>query len=218
MTYTNASLISAELNGATINSTTIPSLSTVNNWIDEAKAEIDLRTGKVWEAEYASSTFLDGNGSRYLKLPFNPVIEVDELLMETAGLGASSESWVLLEEGRGKDFILHVLDGELEFIRRKPAFGSRNVCVSYVYGYAEVPPYITRLATLLVAKRVIETVINDAASSGGGSVSVGNIRVTDPSTFSVSHLKSIKEEIDSFYARVGDTYAFVPTRNYELRV
>lgn len=216
MTYTTVSLVAAELNGANINTTTVPATSTVNNWIDEAKAEIDLRTNKVWEAEYASSTYLDGNGGKYLRLPFAPVIEIDEIKREVNGLGAE-ESWETLEHGRNKDFILHVMDGEIEFINKAPSFGSRNVCVSYIYGYAEVPPYITRLATLIVASRVIQATINDSAGSGGGSVSVGNISITDPSSFSISHYRSIRDEINDIYGRIGDSFVFRPTRNYEMR-
>lgn len=219
MAYTTVDLVSNELNGLSISSSSVPSSTTVSTWIAQAAAQIELQTGKVWESTVASSVVFDADGTEYFRFPEAPVISVSTLEYEDQGLGADSENWVSLTEGRTNDFILYVNDGEIRFTGKntKPPLGSKNLRVTYTYGYSTTPVYITRLATLMVASRVIETVINESAQQGGGSVTVGNISITDPTTFSVSHLRGIKSEIKDLLGTIGDTYVFRPSRHYETR-
>lgn len=219
MAYTTLELVSAELNGLTINSTTIPSSTSVSSWIEQAEAQIELQTGKVWESTVETSAIYDADGSEFFRFPHAPVISISTLEYEENGMGASSESWVSLTEGRTKAFILFVMDGEVQFTGRsaKPPKGYKNLRVTYTYGYSTTPVYIQRLATLMVASRVVETVINESAQQGGGSVTVGNISITDPTTFSVSHLRSVKDEIKDIYGSIGDTFVFRPSRHYDVR-
>ena len=218
MVYTYVDLVSAELNDLEIGSSTTPSINTVNMWIEDATADINLRTGKVWESTVATSVYLDYDGSGFLKFPENPLLTVTELKYEVNGLGADSVSWSTLTEGRTGNFITYVLDGEIEFFGDYiPPKGYQNICVSYTYGYATTPAYITRLATLLVASRVIKATINASAQGEGGSVTVGNISITDPSNFSVGYIKDMKSEIDDIYKRIGTTNVFVGKRHYDLR-
>jgi hypothetical protein len=219
MAYTTVAAVSEELNGMTINSTTVPSSTTVTTWINQASAQIDLRTGKVWESTVASSILFDSNGTRYFRFPESPVISISTFEYEENGLGSDDDSWVSLTEGRNDDYILYVMDGEVEFTGRRttPPAGKQNIRVSYTYGYSTTPVYIQRLATLLVSSRVIETIINDSASEGGGNVTVGNISITDPGTFSVTYLKGLTQEINDIFGDIGDTYVYRARREYELR-
>lgn len=216
MTYTYVDLVSDELNGLEIGTSTTPSINTVKKWIEDADSEIELRTGKVWASQTTTSSLLDYDGSGYLKLPHSPVISVSNLWYEDQGLGADSENWTALTEGRTNDFILYVMDSEIEFISTVPA-GKQNICITYTYGYANTPAYITRLATLIVAKRVIMATINKSAQGEGGSVTVGNISITDPSNFSVGYIRDITKEIDTIYDKIGTVRVFVPSRVYNLR-
>lgn len=220
MAYTNIDLVSAELNGLAINSSTYPSEDTVNSWIKQAQAEIEAKTGKVWEATAFTSTLFDSDGGQYFRFPFAPVISISLFKYESNGLGADSESWTTLTEGRTNDFILYVNDGEIEFTGKtsKPGYGQQNVMASGVYGYSTTPIKIQRLATALVAKRVIDATINASAQEEGGSVTVGNISITDPTTFSVSHSRNMSVEIkDLFNELAGTSYVYRPSRVYGLR-
>lgn len=216
MAYTTVDLISAELNGLTINTSTTPSSSTVEGWIAEADAQIDLVTGRVWSSSVMSSAIFDSNGTHYFKFPEAPIIAVSTVEYDDKGLGADSESWTSLTEGRTNDFILYVQDGEIQWITVPPK-GYKNLRITYTKGYATTPVYIQRLSTIMVTKRIIETAINDSANEGGGSVSVGNISITDPSTFAVSHIRELASEIKEIYGSIGDTYVFRPSRVYEMR-
>lgn len=219
MAYTTVDLISDELNGLVISSTTTPDTTTVNTWIAQADSEIDSKTGRVWSSSLTSSTILDSNGSKYFKFPEAPVISISSLEYEDQGLGASSENWNSLTEGRTNDFILYVTDGEVEFTGKTtiPPKGNKNLRITYTYGYSTTPVYITRLSTMLVAKRVVNATISDGANSGGGNVSVGNISITDPSNFGITQINNIEREIKELYASVGDVYTFRADRTYDMR-
>lgn len=220
MSYTNIDLISAELGGLTISSTTTPSESDVNSWISQAESEIEAKTGKVWSSTAFTSTTLDSDGGQYFRFPWAPVISISLFQFETNGLGASSESWTSLTEGRNNDFILYVNDGEIEFTGKsnKPGYGKQNIVASGVYGYSVVPPRIQSLATMMVVKKVIDATINASAQEEGGSVTVGNISITDPSTFSVSHVRQLRANIkDMFDELAGTSYVYRPRRVYEVR-
>lgn len=82
--------------------------------------------------------------------------------------------------------------------------------MSYTYGKSSVPADIKRLSTLMTARRVIMSVINNSATEEGGSVSVGTIKVDDPSKFGHDHLKEMKSEESQIIDRVGSlkTYRF----------
>lgn len=216
MTYTYVDLVSDELNSLEIGTSTSPSINTVKRWIEDADSEINLRTGKIWSSQTATSAVLDYDGTGYIKLPHSPVISISNLWYENHGLGADSENWTALTEGRTNDYILYVMDAEIELIATVP-FGKQNIMVTYTYGYANTPAYITRLATLIVAKRVIMATINKSAQGEGGSVTVGNISITDPSNFSAGYVKDLTKEIDSIYDRIGTTRVFVGSRYYGLR-
>jgi hypothetical protein len=105
-------------------------------------------------------------------------------------------------------------EGEIEFTKSGiPTYGYQNIRVTYTAGYESVPYFIQRLSTAIVAKRVIMTVINGSASEIGGSVSVGTISVTDPSSFGHNHLKSLTQEINELF-KSAKFKNYNITRNY----
>jgi len=218
--YTDYTLVSAELNGVTIGSTTVPSSTTVENWISEVESEINLRTGKIWTSSVVTDQILDYDGSGYIKLPVNPVLAVSTLSYEEKGLGASSESWVSLTEGRTNDYIFYVADGEIELTGKGdvPGRGKQNIKITYTKGYADVPSYIQRLATLMAARRFIQSVVQGTAKDEGGSITVGNISITDPSNFSAGQVRDMDKEIEEIFAtRIGSSRVFFGKRTYDLR-
>ena len=169
MAYTTVDLISAELKGLSITSTTSPSDTDVAEWITQADNEIDRRTSRVWSSTAFSSTIYDSDGSSYFRFPEVPIISVSSFEYETNGLGASSESWETLTEGRTNDFILYVNSGEIQYVNTIPSAGNQKLRISGIKGYANTPPIITHISTLMVAKRVVDATIQSNAQSGGGS-------------------------------------------------
>lgn len=204
MAYTRTDLVSAALNGLTINSTTTPSDTDVLNWINESDDKIDNRTGRVWGSRTFSSTYFDYDGTGELVLPFKPLISVTELKWETEGLAADSTTWSTLTEGRTNDFIVYKNEGRIKFFGSNfPSSGFQNICVSGTYGRSSTPKRIRELSTLLTAKRVIAAKADALARQAEGSVSVGNISLSDPSMFSVDRMKAIDEEIERLYKDIS---------------
>lgn len=219
MAYCSVSDVSDELKGLTIDGSSTPSSTVVTEWISQAEKEIELKTHRVWSSTAASSTLLDYDGTGFIKLPHKPVISVSLLKYEKNGLGAASADWQSLTEGRTNDFILHQNDGEIELTGKtySPSHGSQNIMASYVHGYNSVPSHIKRLAALIVAKRVMEASIHSEAQSGGGSVSVGNISVSESGGFGVNHVRAVGEEIANLFSSLASGESvYRMTRDYRF--
>lgn len=204
--YTTIALVSAELNGFSITASSTPSSSVVTNWIIEASRDVELLTNQVWSSTTATSEYHDYDGSGFFFTYNKPIITITSLHAESNGINATTASWYQLLEGRtiDKDFIVYRDEGEIRFHGNKmPNEGYQNLCVTYTYGYNTTPTEIQRLATLLAAKRVIYSIVNGSATSEGGSISVGTISVSDPSTFGHSHIKNMDMEIESLLSSIG---------------
>lgn len=218
MAYTTVTNISNELNGLTINSSTTPTSSTVDGWITESDAEIDLRTGTIWSSSTASSETHDYGGGGFLRTYQKPIISVTELLAESNGINATTEGWQTLTEGRliTEDFLVYQDEGEIQFHGTNPPIaGFQNIKITYTYGRSSTPSEIQRLSTLMTAKRVIHTVVSGSATTEGGTVSVGTISVGDPSEFGNKRIKQINEEIEELFNRVGKMRTYRIDRRYD---
>lgn len=216
MTYTTTTKISEELGGYTINTSSIPSSSTVEGWILEAVSEINEKTGMSWSVNTETDEVLDYDGSGVLRLNHAPIISIIKLENEVNGIGASSESWNELTEGRlsTNSFTKYSDEGELEFHTSTPRSGYQNMKVTYTWGTETVPLQVQRLATLMVAKRVTDSVINNSATNEGGSLSVGTISISDPSMFGLKHKSETNNEINSLFKTIGQFKTFRVNRRW----
>lgn len=67
----------------------------------------------------------------------------------------------------------------------------------------------------MVARQFIASVVQGDAKEQGGSVTVGNISISDPTTFSSDFLRKLDADIeDTFSKHVNQTHVFRPSRNY----
>ena len=217
MTYTTTDNVSNELGGFIINASSTPSSSVVSGWITKTEALIDERTGMSWNVNTVTEEIYDYDGSGLLRLNHAPIISITTLEKEVNGLNATSESWVELSEGRTSsyDFIVYSDEGEIEFHGTKtPKSGIQNIKVSYTWGSSSVPSQITRLATLMVAKRVTDSVMNNSATNEGGSLSVGTISISDPSKFGENHRNQMSNEINELFKTIGQFKTYRLNRNY----
>lgn len=217
--YTDADSVSAILNGVTISGTTTPSDDQVDAWIAQASNELEVMTGRIWTSTTASSVILDYDGSGYLRLPKSPVISISSLEYNKQGLGSSSSEWTSLTEGRTNDFIFYSDEGEVQFFgSNTPPAGQQRIRVSYTYGYASTPLWVEKLCAQMVARRFIASVVQGDAKEQGGSITVGNITISDPSTFSASFLRQLDTEIEDTLGKfINQTHVFRPSRSYSSR-
>lgn len=208
--YTTVARVSAELNGLEISASTVPSSSSVTQWIQDASAEVDLMTSQVWGSEAVSSEYYDYDGSGIIRLNNAPIISVSEFLTESSGLNAVA-TWGSLSEGRtaNDSFILYKDEGELQIHGTiKPKAGYQNLCISYIHGYASIPDSVAALTTKIAAKKVIESVNSGSATNEGGTVSVGTITVTDPGNYGNTTVASLDKEIQALAASIGKLKTF----------
>ena len=217
MTYTTTTKVSNELGGYAINAGSIPSSSTVTDWITEAEQVIDDITNTTYTTATASSEVYDYDGTGSLFLPNIPVISITKLEKETKGVDGTSVDWEELTEGRinTTDFYVYEDEGEIIFHgTNTPHSGYQNIRATYDYGHGSVPYNIRRLSTLMVAKRVIMSIVSKSATEEGGRVSVGTISVSDPSEFGQDHLKIIEQEIQDLIKNTGKLKVYGLTRRY----
>lgn len=220
--YTTADLVRSELKATdAFTSATDPTLAAVSNWIGEESRFIDSVTNSVFSEVTTSSEVHDYDGADVFRFPASPLTEITTVEYNVNSSN-TTPSWVTLQSGEGYNYLEYLGEGEIEFIsgtsathKLTPSPGRRKLRVTYKKGYTEVPGEIQKLATKLVAKRVIETLINSQANTEGGDIQVGTIRVSDPSIFSVNYIKQMKQDIKDYLKDIGQDFTvFRQTRVY----
>lgn len=222
--YCTPEMVEAELRVETVfGSDTIPSLESVNRWIEEESKIVDLKCNSMFGSTSVTDELFDYDGDSIFRFPFSPLISVDKVEYNKNSNTASSEDWVVLEEGTGKNFLVYLDEGELKFIngnnatyKGKVMSGSKRLRISYTYGYSSTPLEVQRLTTLSVAKRVIMSLASSQSNTEGGDIQVGTIKVSDPSNYSVNYLKSVNSEVDDLINKIGYGFnVFRYTRVYD---
>jgi hypothetical protein len=224
MAYTTTTQVSAEIGGVTIDGSSVPTNTTVDLWIADAKEEIDERCGRTFESTAITSAayeFHDYDGSGIIKLNNYPIISIESLAVEVNGLSGASADWQTLTEGRTSagHFIFYDTLGVIAFhanaLATQPVAGSQNIRVEYTHGASALPLNVARLATLLVAQRYLQSVASKTATQEGGSVSVGTISVSDPTNYANVRLKEYSAEITDLFNKLIGKFK---VRNYDYTV
>lgn len=201
--YTTAAYVQSEIRSTTaFSSSTIPSDTDVSRWIYEASREIDLLTNQSYISNVVTNQVLDYSGmSPIFSVPISGLISVEKVETNVTSYGATP-SWVTLTEGVDYDYTVYLDSNEIQFniganstLHSYPRAGYRSIRLSYTYGSTNVPYEIEHLATLMVAKRAVSTLVNFQANSLMGEVTVGPVSVTDPSQFSINYMKGLGDEI-----------------------
>ena len=217
MSYTDYKKVSSQLGGTTLTHTSTPNIADVNEWISEAEAEINERTGFIYSQVTFTDNIYDWEGNDdILRLPFE-IVSISSLSYNDQYAG-ETPSWTT--KTADEDYFVYGESSEIEFNNRKfkPLSGKKRFKVSGVKGKSEVPTIIQRLCTLMVANRVVETVVqNQAFANSGGDVQVGTIKVGNPSSFSISSVESRNREIERLFDKVvGDFKSYRIIRAYDI--
>lgn len=196
--YTTPELVQAELRASTaFSSSTNPTLSSVNTWINEASRVID----DIAATKYGSETYteyFDYDGADRLQVRNSPIISITSIKENTASAG-ETVNWVT--KTVNTDYLLYSRRGEVLIIPGKwsPKDGYRNIEIVYVGGYASIPAKIQMLATKMVTQRVLSTLISSNINEGndGGSISVGSISIVEPASYGVNSFKQLGTDIEA---------------------
>ena len=216
MVYCTVQDVAEELRVSSFSSSTTPTYDTITRWISQATAEIDDKTGTVWEERKATNVILDYDGNGIVFTPYKPIISVDTFKVQEYDLGSSTQSTTTLTEGRDGDYIVYYDEGEIHFINSStyPSAGKQRITLDYTYGYESVPEVIRKLCVWLVSKRVIMSLLNSQSNEEGGSVSVGNISISDPSIFSINYIKFLNDQIEATLSDLNKAHTIKYQRYY----
>lgn len=204
-TYTSPDMVAAELRATTpFSDSTYPSLSTVQQWIEETGAHIDTLAGFV-AAETMHTDFLTYDGQEILAMRYSPIISITSLAENTNSLGADAgEAWVI--KTADTHYFLDSDSGQVlvNLLKWQPKPGFRKLRIVYKSGYTTIPATHQMLATKMVTGRVLSSLLgqNIQESNDGGSVSVGTISIVEPASYGVNTYKQLKTDIQELQAQL----------------
>lgn len=207
--YCEVEDVGNELNGLTIDNSSIPSSTTVTSWIQQESDIIERETGRIWGSVTFTDEYLDYDGSGYLRLNNAPIISVTSLQYDNG-----NDVWNTLTEGRYNDFIIYKDEGEIKLLNNNVKAGFQQIKITYIAGYDPVNATVKNIVAKKTALRTIGTIINNQSSEEGGSISVDVISISDPSTFSLQRVTSLKDEINQMINSLGRFKTFRYNRRW----
>ena len=90
--------------------------------------------------------------------------------------------------------------GEIEILSSNftHVSGKKRFQITYRAGYSTVPSYVQMVATKLVVKRVIDTVLQKDTNEkqSGKSIGVGSINIVKPADFGVKQYSALTSDIE----------------------
>ncbi len=207
MGYTTASQIQDELRLSTaFSAATLPSLSAVTTWIEEDSAHIDQLSGRV----FASTSYtedIDYDGSDRIQLKNAPIISVTSLLYSSGGDLGSTGYALNDTQVENTDFAVYDERGEILVLTQnwQPKEGNKRMQITYTAGYSTIPLTVEKLATKMVAKRVLDSAIENDISErkSGKSISVGSISIVKTADYGVGQYKEMQGDITMLKNELG---------------
>jgi len=208
LTYTDSTTVSEFLQ-TDITTTSTPSLDTVNDWIAWADTEVDTATGRTFSEQTGTDIVVASNGGRDFWLPkeYVPLVSITKLEINTGS--DFDTNWV--EKTEGSDFIIvDLVSGHIKFSPNitvlKQNFAVR---VTIQYGYSSAPNNIKELATKIVAKQFVTSVISSVSIETNEFIRVGPITISPGSGDSVKYVKGLTEDIDRLKKSVGTFKTYI---------
>ena len=198
MAYTNTDFVASELHTTTsFSNTTIPSEDDVNRWIGEADAKIDNDYGRSFGVTSYTST-MDYTGDDRIQLKHAPIVSVTSFLYSTSKLGSTGYG-LTNTATEDTDYAVYTDAGEVLILTQnfQPKSGPKMFEITYTAGYATTPKTVQMLSTKLVAKRVIDSIMeqNLNENNTGKSVSVGSISIVKSSNLGINQYKMLQTDI-----------------------
>lgn len=194
----------------TIDGSSTPSETTVDEWIEWAEDEIDKITGFSFTSQTKTDLIMPGNGNREFWVPreYTPIISMTSLSVNTNT--DFDISWSAKVENTDY-FVVDESMGHLKFAPNVTGFGDKlkQIKLTFTYGYATIPYIVEELATKIVAKKFIQSKVSNTASGGNESIRVGPISINDGSKESVAFVQNLNEDINDLKGRLGSMRTYV---------
>lgn len=189
MAYTTRAAVEAYLQ-TSFDSTTTPTDTEVDQWVDDVDSEIDNLTARKWSATTETDEIYDVAYDRILVNKY-PLISVSDIYVNT---GTEFEpTW----ETFASQNILYYTKGDY-IIFQYPLTGKRKVRVTYTHGVSAPTASVKHLATLLVCERIIRG--DDLGNGGTEDLTIGPLSIK--SSVGLGRLMSIDRAIKAQKSRV----------------
>ena len=215
--YTTSTLVEGEIRASVaFSSTTLPTLTQVTSWIEEESNEINQLAGyNIGQTNYAET--IDYDGEELIQTAHAPIITVNKVLYSGVRLGTSG--YALSDtKVEDTDYSVYKDEGEIVvlFDTWSPDEGRKRIQIDYDAGFVATPKIIQKLATKKVAKRVIDTLIENNIEDGntGGSISVGAISIVEPENLGLNTYKTLINEISVLEGKIVSGFGVY---RYKLR-
>lgn len=191
MAYTDINEVQTFLK-TTFTSSTVPSDTTVAQWITDVDSEVDNLVGTTFTSTEETEIFDLRQFSDRVLLSKYPVISVTSAEYNNKAAGGTEYSpvWAAFDNFRNNDSLVKY-DKQLQ--------GDQMVKVVYNYGYATVPSEVKHLATLLVVKKALSS--DSYAKNSTSSLSIGPLSITK--NIGASTFVNIDANIKETLRRIG---------------
>ncbi len=208
MAYTDETKIEALLLESITTSST-PTSTQVNTFIEWADDLINSKTGTVFELNLASSEVHSYDGNGFVRVDKGPIVSVSSISVDQNGFNSATADWQTLSEGRlaANDFYIDEYDPrrinfKTSTTGNSPVRGIQNLKITYNYGRTTVPFIVEELSTALVVNKVLQAKIMSNTFSSQDSISIGPIRI-DKSNVTSGNMRQVNDYIKTLWEQVG---------------
>jgi len=208
MAYVTEEEVEADLQ-QDFTTTSSPTSSTVDDWINRATNEIDLGVGHTFTTTSIDDVYIATEGGPEVWIPtkYTPIVSMDTVELNTG------TDWdeTLVAKTEGTDYIV-VNEKRLSFpptlaISRK----QHGLKIgTLVYGYETTPELVKKLALKIIAKKYVNYKLTDTNATLTQEIRVGPITLKNSSGEVSKFLDSTTQDIDELYSKLGtfNTYFY----------
>lgn len=208
-TYTTVDKVERELNGrVSFDENTIPSLSDVNDIIEEESSWID----EITDNRYSSGTVTEFYSYRVV----DDTIMLDissssfENLKVYKNVASLKDEPVWEELTVYKDYLINKLSSSIKIFNTPESYFRKEKLfkVDYQVNHEE-PAWLSGVVARRVAHRIAEQVLSQSLHEGTRSVQVGDMRIVKPRDLGVSLYESLKSSVEKEEERLTEKGGFV---------
>ncbi|MEM1973235.1 MAG: hypothetical protein QXN68_00435 [Thermoplasmata archaeon] len=158
-----------------------------NRLIFAATEYIDLLAGRSFEIRYSDEVVSLEEPTQIVYLNKKPVLRILHIF-ENTGSDFNPEYDLV-------DPSSYFLINDSVVFNRVIGDGLRKLRIQYFYGSLSIPSYVHRLCVLIVAKDILNMVLQRKSYNDEGDIDLGSIKLSKSFQYSINLMKNIDEEI-----------------------
>jgi len=208
MAYLTVSDVEAYLH-TTIDSSSTPSETTVENWISYAESIINEKSGRNFNSTTQTDYYLKTDGTREVWIPKEklPLVSIGALSINTGN--DFDPTWVTKTEGT--DFLIIDTDtGRMKFSNNISILVlEHGIKTTFTWGYVAVPEYVKALTLQIVTKEYIKSSLSNTSINTKEKIKVGPISIENSSGEVLKFVNQLNQDIDKGFELIKELKSFV---------